>query len=145
MIGTPTVTKRTKDNITLMTFIGRSQLKCLFSFLRGEERDYYRDLIRGMIDIIDHMPKSYETDRQGEKAVAHLHYFGRGATNFWITEKDKGDGTEDHEQHQAFGLCDMGYGSELGYVSIKELIENGMELDLHWHPKTIEEIKKGRE
>jgi len=143
MIGTPTA-KRTRDNITLMTFIGHSQLKCLFSFLRGEEKDYFRDLIRGMIATIDNMPKTYETNGQGDQAVAHLHYFGGGAMNFWITEKDMGDG-DGNEQLQAFGLADHGYGAELGYISIAELIENGIELDLNWHPKTIEEIKKGRE
>jgi len=142
-IPIPTGSKHSQDAITLNAFIGRSQLKCLFSFLRrGEERDYYRDLVRGMIETIDNMPKVYQQDGLGDKAVAHLHYFG-GSADFWITEKDVG--TEDQEQHQAFGLCDLGYGAELGYVSIREIIDNGMELDLNWHPKTIEEIKRGRD
>jgi len=137
----PTGSKRSQDAITLNTFIGRSQLKCLFSFLRrGEERDYYRDLVRGMIDTIDNMPKSYETDGQGDQAVVvHLHYF-MGGMDWWITEKDIGE-----EQNQAFGLTDMGHGSELGYISISEIIDNGVELDLNWKLKTLEQVKEGRE
>ena len=46
------------------------------------------------------------------------------------------------EQHQAFGLADLGMGAELGYISIVELLENGAELDLHFVPRTLEQIKK---
>jgi len=57
--------------------------------------------------------------------------------DWYITEKDMGD-----EQIQAFGLADLGMGfPELGYISIEELVENGVELDLHWTPKTLAEVK----
>jgi len=144
MIGVPTIPKRTQGNIILNTFISRGQLKCLFSFLRGEEKDYYKDLVRGMIATIENMPKTYEQDGQGDQAVVHLHYF-LGNMDWWITEKDKGDGSEDQEQHQAFGLADLGHGGELGYISVAELIENGVELDLNWTPKTLEQVKKERD
>ena len=44
-------------------------------------------------------------------------------------------------QIQAFGLANLGYGAELGYICIKELIEHGIELDLYWTPKTLGEVK----
>jgi len=144
MIGTPTIPKKTQDNITLNTFIGRSQLKAILSGLRGEEKDYFKGMLREVISTVDNMPKTYEQDGLGDQAVVHLHYF-MGGMDWWITEKDKGDGSEDQGQHQAFGLVDMGYGAELGYISIEEIIANGVELDLHWKPKTLEQVKEGRE
>jgi hypothetical protein len=30
---------------------------------------------------------------------------------------------------------------ELGYISIEELVANGIELDLYWTPKTLAEVK----
>ena len=43
------------------------------------------------------------------------------------------------EQLQAFGLADLGYGPEYGYISIEELLENGVELDFHYRPRTVAE------
>ena len=86
--------------------------------------------------VIGGMPKTYDQDGMGDAAVAHLHYF-RGAADWYITEKDmEGKGTE-----QAFGLADLGYGGELGYISIDELISAGVELDFHFAPKTVGQIK----
>ena len=44
-----------------------------------------------------------------------------------------------HEQRDAFDLC--GDGGELGYISIAELIQLGAELDLHWTPRTLAEVR----
>jgi hypothetical protein len=38
-------------------------------------------------------------------------------------------------------LADLGYGAELGYISIEELIKNSVEIDLHWKPITLKELK----
>jgi hypothetical protein len=77
--------------------------------------------------------------------VVHLHYF-RGSCDVWLTELDKGapDDEADDYQSQAFGLTDLGYGPELGYVSIPEITRAGMELDLHWKPVTVGEIMAKR-
>ena len=81
------------------------------------------------------MPETYGQDGMGDKAIAHLHYF-KGSMDWYITEKDM-----EGEQLQAFGMVDMGYGPELGYISIAELVQNGIELDLHFTPMTLGEIK----
>ena len=80
------------------------------------------------------MPRGYEQDGKGDSAIAYLHYF-TGSCDWYITERDTTD-----EQHQAFGLADLGYGPELGYISVQELIENGAELDLYFEPKPLKEI-----
>ena len=108
----------------------------------------FQEVIESLEKVITEMPNTHETDGQGDKAIAHLHYF-HGNQDWWITEKDMED-----EQMQAFGLVDLGYGSELGYINIEELKELGksekfkqsntvgfVELDFHWTPKTIAEIK----
>ncbi|MEQ1916574.1 MAG: DUF2958 domain-containing protein, partial [Gallionella sp.] len=84
--------------------------------------------------IIETMPKTYQTDRQDDPVV-YLHYF-KGGCDWYITELDF-----EAEQLQAFGKADLGMGfPELGYISIVELLECGVELDLHWPVRKLSEI-----
>lgn len=127
------------DPLTLFHFVPRSQWQALLYGLHGEERAFFVEKIREYNQRIDAMPKTYETDGQGEQAVAYLHYF-RGAGDWYITEKDSDP--DQTGQVQAFGLADpFGDGGELGYISILELRRAGVELDLHWTPKTLAEIR----
>lgn len=118
---------------SIRNFIGISQYEAIRCFLRGEDGPAYNERFSAIADTIRNMPKTYETDGQGEKAIAYLHYFTSGF-DFYVTEKDMGK-----EQVQAFGLV-KGLDSELGYISIKEIISLGAEIDMHWTPKTLEEI-----
>jgi hypothetical protein len=125
-------------------FIGKSQLAAMGAGIRGEEGQFFKDKFIEVAKVIEGMPKTYDTDGQGEKAVAYLHYF-KGSGDWYITEKDAGDQEDEKEgisgQVQAFGMADLGQGGELGYISIKELIEANVELDLYWAPKTLAVIK----
>lgn len=117
-------------------FMSGAQRKVMASNMKGEEGQFFIDKAIEMAGIIESMPVTYGQDGMGDKAVAHLHYF-KGSIDSYITEKDaEGDGTE-----QAFGFQDLGYGGELGYINIAELVTNGMELDLYWDKKTIGAIK----
>lgn len=124
-----------------------AQRRTLLKLIDGEEGDYFVHTLEELADRIGKMPKPYETDGQCKDAVVHLHYFV-GAVDAWITERDSFHSSllrNDPEcpQHQTFGLItltgDKG-DAELGYISIKELIDNGVELDLHWEPKTLGEV-----
>lgn len=126
---------------TLRQFISPVQLSVLGSNCRGPEGQFFKDKLCDLAKLFQTMPKTYEQDGKGDKAVASLHYFNGGA-DWYITEKDVDSDGEG--QIQAFGLCNLGYGAELGYVSIVELIENGVELDLHFTPCTLAEIKAKR-
>lgn len=121
-------------------FIGKSQLSAMGAGVRGEEGQFFKDKFVEVAKVIEGMPKTYDTDGQGDKAIAYLHYF-KGAGDWYITEKDSD--TDGEGQIQAFGYADLGQGGELGYISIKELIESGVELDLYWSPKSIGAIKGG--
>ena len=100
---------------------------------RGEEQAHFRHLVRDWAARIAAMPRTYETDGQGLKAIAVLHYF-TPAFDYYVTEKDRTGGTQ-----QAFGLA-CAHEREIGYISIRQLVEAGAELDLHWVPKTLAEI-----
>jgi hypothetical protein len=107
--------------------------------------------IRGMKllpqEIREKLPPLYSQDGKGGKAVAYLKFFtpDSGFT-WWITE---GSPIKDENGNEVdfhfFGLVE-GQEKELGYVSLSELedVRGPMglpiERDLHWRPKTLEEI-----
>lgn len=117
----------------LARFIGRSQLVALRILSHGEERQLFIDKVCEISDLISAMPKTYGQEGKGDSAIIYLHYF-IGNCNWYITEKDS-----EEAQLQAFGLADLGYGPEYGYISIGELLENRVELDFHYSPRTIAE------
>jgi hypothetical protein len=122
----------------LAPFMSNRQRNSVRSLMRGEEAQFFIDKMIELAAQIKAMPKTYDQDGLGDKAIAHLHYFAGGQANWYITEKDKNGGP----QHQAFGLADLfGDGGEFGYISIAEIIANNGELDFHWTPKTIAEIR----
>ncbi len=120
----------------LKKFISKQQLSSLEYVLKSEEKQYAKEKIDYFFELIQKMPKTYETDEQGDQAIAYLHYY-KSSIDFFVTEKDIED-----EQLQAFGLVNMNNELELGYISIKEIIELNFELDLNFVPKTLEEIER---
>lgn len=128
----------------LAHFIGRDQIHVLNCNMRGEEGEYFKQMLVDLKARIDKMPSTGQTDGQGSAAVAYLHYFAGGQANWYITEKDIGsaDQSPGEEQWQAFGLADLfGDGGELGYICIPEIINNRGEIDLYWTPKTLARIR----
>lgn len=124
---------------TLIPFLPKYQCFAIGESLNGEEREFFSGKMDELRSVIRTMPVTYRQDGMGDQAIIHLHYF-YGNCHWYITEKDReGDGTI-----QAFGMADLGYGPELGYISIEELVQSdiSIELDLHWLPKTCAEIKQ---
>jgi Protein of unknown function (DUF2958) len=118
----------------LRGFIGRSQLYAIADAMRGEEKQFFFEKMVEMAGIVRTMPKTHETDGQGESATVYLHYF-MGGMDWYITEKDM-----ETEQLQAFGMADLGYGGELGYISLVEVLSAGAELDLYFKPRPLSAI-----
>lgn len=93
---------------------------------------------------IGRTPLTYQTENvETFDKVLCLHYF-RGGVDAWIVERDVGDTPDQNGegvQHQAFGAITLEGGGwaevEWGYISIQELIENGVELDLYWTPTAV--------
>ena len=121
--------------MSLRRFIGTGQLRVMTDCCRGEEGDWFRGKMGELAELVETMPKTYEQDGKGDEAVVYLHYF-TGQWDWYVTERDV-----EPAQHQAFGLA-CGWNDELGYISIVEIIRHGAEIDLHWTPKTLAEIKE---
>ena len=131
---------------SMRPWLGRSQYRAVLQLVRSEEGDWYKAKLAELLATIEAMPKTYEQDRPGSEASVHLHYFTGGA-DWFIIEKDKGskDDKPADFQSQAFGLADIFQdGGELGYISLPEIIANGAELDFHWAPKTLAEVRRSR-
>ena len=129
----------------LVGFVGRDQLSFLKSLLRGEEGEWFKAKLEEVGSVIAFMPVTYGQDGKGDEAIVYLHYF-TGGCDWWITEKDAGSADDEPGtgQVQAFGLVDLGCGAELGYISLVEVLACGAEIDLHWTPKTLAEVKAKR-
>ena len=133
------------ETTKLENFVGRGQLSVMLANCRGEERKFFKTMILELKNTIENMPQTYGTEGQGAEATATLHYF-KGDSDWYIIEKDAGDPDDDIPgvQAQAFGFACLNgdkKNAEMGYISIQELIENGVELDLYYHQKTIGAIK----
>jgi len=107
--------------------------------------------VRGMKlltkEIRKKLPPLYSQESKGGKAIVHLKLFTPGGSWSWyITEGSSimDDSGKEMDFH-FFGLVD-GHDKELGYVALSELqsVRGPMglpiERDVHWQPKTLEEI-----
>jgi len=132
--------------MNLNHFIGKNQLSVISRMARqGEEREFFKNIIVELKKTIEAMPKTYETDGQGDEAIATLHYFN-GTSDWYIIEKDAGSPNDEEQgvQSQAFGFACLNgdaQNAELGYISIEELIRCGVEIDLYYKPEKIGDIK----
>ncbi|MBU2724049.1 DUF3560 domain-containing protein [Acidithiobacillus ferridurans] len=144
----------TKVPDEVRTFLGVQQASVTDKLLRSsEEKSFFSDKMQELREIIRQMPETYETDGKpdSERPVS-LRYFGPNGAQWFIIEKDRGDPeNEGHgptvpglpDQTQAFGLADLGMGyPELGYINIPEITRAGAELDYHFTPATLLEIKR---
>jgi len=126
----------------LREFIPKNELELVIDYTKGKEDGFFVEKLLELYILILTMPKTYEQDGKGDEAIAYLHYF-KGGSDWFITEKDIN--TDKEGQVQAFGYTILNGDkemAEMGYISIKELIENNVELDLYWTPKTLKEVKE---
>jgi len=107
--------------------------------------------IRGMEllteEIRKKLPQLYSQDGKGGKAIAYLKLFTPDSGWSWLATE--GSAIKDEEGRELdfhfFGLVE-GHCKELGYFSLSELesVRGPMgfpiERDVHWQPKTLEEI-----
>ena len=125
-------------------FMPPAQRFTLLKLIKGEEGEHFVNLLWELKHRIETMPKTYETDKvETAEKIVYLHYFA-GGYDAWVVEKDIcGD---DEQQHQAFGTASFSglQDAEWGYVSIQEAIENGVELDLYWEPRSWRAVEAGK-
>jgi hypothetical protein len=132
----------------LRQFINPAQIEVMWQSCQGEEGEWFRKTFLDLAGIITNMPETYDQEGKGDQARIYLHYF-TGGCDWYITEKDFNATDPDDESglighYQAFGVANLGYGPELGYISIPELLAAGAELDLHWTVQPIADVAKAR-
>ena len=119
-------------------YLSVAQMKVINTFTKGEEGEWFLNKVIEIAEVIKTMPVTYAQNGKGDQAVVHLHYFHHGS-DWYITEKDMDGGVD-----QAFGFAILNgdtQNAELGYISIAELVESGVELDLHFEACTLEAVK----
>ena len=125
--------------VELRLFVSRQQYQVMADLSRtGEERAFFQEKLLELGNRVASMPKTWEQDGKGDDAVVYLHYF-RSGSDWYITEKDVDGGIE-----QAFGYTVLNgdtENAELGYISIAELVEHGVDFDLHFEPRPLREVK----
>jgi len=130
----------TRANLnTLKDFMPTQQLAFMQRLTHGEEGEYFVNKFEEMANTVSTMPKTYETEgvAMDDKNIV-LHYFYANL-DWYIIEKDMEEG---EPQYQAFGVADLSGG---GYISIDEIINmRGVEIDLHWKPCTVAQLKAKR-
>lgn len=122
-------------------FLSQAQLTVLANCCRGEEGEFFLQAIISFAERISAMPVTYGQEGAGEQAIVYLHYF-LGGSDWYITEKDVCGGVK-----QAFGYAIINGDdqmAELGYISIKELVRCGAELDLYFTPRPLGEVMAER-
>lgn len=126
----------------LRPFMGDHQRQIVSFCLRGEEGDWFAEVMARLAERVRTMPVEYGQRGKGDDAIVYLHYFSRSG-DWYIMEKDSDpDGAG---QVECFGLADIFQdGGELGYNNIAELIENGVELDFHFQPTTLGALREKR-
>ena len=102
--------------------------------LKSTKFSEMEDVISRLNQVAKVTPKLYGQDGVKDKMI-YLHYF-YGSQDWFVTELDQSTG-------ESFGYADLGYGAELGYMSIPEFVKNGkVELDFYFEPKRWSAIKQ---
>jgi hypothetical protein len=118
---------------TLQKLMPKSQLAVVI-----ENPEAYSGEMERLNDIVEKIPKLYETDNKKGKHPLNLHYF-MGSSDWYITEWD-GDDT-------FFGYAILKNDlemSEWGYISLSEILgldrmpSNVINFDFHCYDETVE-------
>lgn len=127
----------------IRSFMAPAQLQTLRVGCDGEEGAYFMEKLIEFDERVSSMPVTYAQRNKGDEAIAYLHYFV-GGSDWYITEKDMDGGVI-----QAFGYAILNGDdemAELGYINIVEITRLcGAELDLHFTPCALAEIKTQRQ
>lgn len=129
----------------LSAFIGKSQAATVRDALRGEEGQWFMEKMEELAARIEGMPVTYGQDGKGDDAICYLHYF-KGSYDGYITEKDMEEPEDPAEaQWQAHGYVHWAQNPghlSMGYICLPEILAAGTELDFHFEPTTVREIKR---
>ncbi len=124
----------------LATYMGHPQWVVLQSLMDGsEESGFFKEIAAHLRRSVEAMPAAGGQRLDEEAPMVYLHYF-LGASDVWVLEKAEGGGVE---QVFAFSLLNGDHQmAELGSVDLSELLPVGFELDFHFEPKPLSEVRE---
>jgi len=106
-------------------------------YLKSTNFAEMEDAINTINDAVLSVPSLYEQDEVTDKMI-YLHYF-LGNQDWYVTEYSRNSG-------EMFGYANLGYGAELGYMSLSDFTKNGkVELDFYFDPQLGSEIDTDKE
>jgi hypothetical protein len=124
---------------TIRPFFFGGQLLVIERACRSQEGEFFMQKVVDIQNLIASMAVIGEQDGKGDDAMVYLHYF-YGGSDWYITEKyADGRATWAFGYAALNGMKDM---AELGYISISDLTNNGVEFDLYFTPCKLGEIKQ---
>lgn len=92
--------------------------------------------------MVDDLPKLYETKGIPlEKKIIYQHWRIKEIAFYWLIAE------MDRKSNLAFGYANLNNDvyAEWGYISMKEIIDNGAERDRNWRPVEFREALKKME
>jgi hypothetical protein len=119
-------------------FVG--QLAALQQYSEGEESEYFRGVVVELAARIGSIPAMNEGPEVTNDSPAMLHYFYQGS-DWYIFELEH---VAEDDVVLGFGWAILGgdyQNAELGCISVSELLACGVELDLHFAPKTLGQVR----
>jgi hypothetical protein len=127
----------TEQAQVLARYMGWPQWSSLEALMHGgDESAFFQELATTLSRGITDMP---EVGSQNEAETVYLHYF-LGSSDVWVLEKDAAAGVE---RVFAFSLLNGDARmAELGYLDLSQLILTGFELDFHFSPKPLAEVRE---
>jgi hypothetical protein len=132
------------EKVNLENFICKKQLDLINDIIKHSlDGGHFKNVLESLKTKIKNMPEVYDTWVLGDRARAILHYYNKN-NHWYITEKDPGskDDPVSGVQSQAYGFIVSENSFDWAWISIERLIKDGIELDLHFIPETISDIKQ---
>jgi hypothetical protein len=102
-------------------------------YLKSTDFSEMEDAITQINEAVFSVPKLYGSASIQDKMI-YLHYFN-GNQDWHIVEYDRNSG-------EAYGYANLGYGAELGYMSIPEIVDSTVQLDFYFEPTLWSELNE---
>lgn len=113
------------------------QWSMLRDLMHGDERDFFIDALVDIEQRWTAMPANGQSEgTPTSKMLAPIHIFAPTA-DWWLIERS------DDPKEPIFGIADLGC-REMGYIYMPDVLRHPLcEIDLHYTPKTVDEIMAG--
>lgn len=118
-------------------FTTASQMREIIAGTQGDDRQKYLELLSDFGARIDRMPKSGTEGIPTDDDIAQLHY-KIGLYNWYVTRK----GPQNPVENIVVFITAPGIPESIGFMSLRDIIASGGELDLNFKPQRLSKIPR---